>query len=141
MKGKNFLGLTVVFMWGVFTGCAQQPADVGQKSLESPASVQQLTPAEQEKRAYEILEEILQLSDAVYRKENIPQIKALYREIIETCPDTGMAQESFLRLVLLAKENKTAEGNAEAEQVYQEFLQRYPDSRLQRIIENELAKE
>lgn len=141
MKGKVLAGLTLVLLLGIVAGCAQKPAEMRQKSLESPAPVQQLTLAEQDTRAYEILEEILQLTDTFYRQENIPQIKVLYREIIETCPDTGVAQESFLRLVLLAKEEKTAAGDAEATQLYREFLERYPDSRLRPIIETELARE
>jgi hypothetical protein len=44
-------------------------------------------------------------------------------------------------LILLAKEEKTDEGDAAAAQLYREFLERYPDSPLKRIIENELARE
>lgn len=141
MKGIALAGMALVFLWGIVAGCAQKPADIGQKVPEVSEPAVQLTPEEQNTRAFEILEEILQLSDTFYRKENIPQIKVLYREIIETCPDTGVAQESFLRLILLAKEEKTDEGDAAAAQLYREFLERYPDSRLKRIIENELARD
>ena len=125
----------------MMAGCAPKSADMDQKSIESLEAAPKLTVAEQQNKAYEILEEILQLTDAIDREENIPEIKAGYREIIEKCPDTGLAQESYLRLVLLAREENTPDSNAEAERVYQEFLLKYPDSPLQRIIENELKKE
>ena len=125
----------------MMAGCAPKSADMDQKSIESQEAAPKLTVAEQQNKAYEILEEILQLTDAIDREENIPEIKAGYREIIEKCPDTGLAQESYLRLVLLAREENTPDSNAEAERVYQEFLLKYPDSPLQRIIENELKKE
>ena len=141
MKMKIMWGFFLLVLLGMMAGCAPKSADMDQKSIESQEAAPKLTVAEQQNKAYEILEEILQLTDAIDREENIPEIKAGYREIIEKCPDTGLAQESYLRLVLLAREENTPDSNAEAERVYQEFLLKYPDSPLQRIIENELKKE
>ena len=141
MNMKIIAGFCFLVLLGIMGGCAQKSADMEQKSIERLEPAPKLTVAEQQKKAYEILEEIRQLTDTIDREENIPEIKAGYREIIEKCPDTALAQESYLRLVLLAREENTPDSNAEAERVYQEFLLKYPDSPLQRIIENELKKE
>jgi hypothetical protein len=141
MNMKIIAGFCFLVLVGIMGGCAQKSTDMEQKSIERLEPAPKLTVAEQQKKAYEILEEIRQLTDTIDREENILEIKAGYREIIEKCPDTGLAQESYLRLVLLAREENTPASNAEAERVYQEFLLKYPDSSLQRIIENELRKE
>ena len=141
MKMKITAGFCVLLLCGILGGCAQKSADMDHKGMKTPEPAPDLTVEEQQKKAYEILGQILQLTDSMDREQNIPEIKAGYREIIEKCPDTALAQESYLRLVLLAREENTPESNAEAERVYQEFLQKYPDSSLQRIIENELKKE
>ncbi len=140
MKMRIITLLCFFVFWGIITGCAQKQAEVGQESIKSSEPVQVLSLEEQRKQAYDILKEILLLSDSPERVKKLPEIKALYREIIDKYPDLGLAQESYMRLVILAKEENTPAGDAEAESVYHEFLQKYPDSRLQRIIENELKK-
>ncbi len=119
-------------------GCATQTYDTGPKEVGREDSVQKLSPAEQKEQAYEIFKQILELSDAAERQKNLPQIKKLYREIIDKYPDVGLAQESYLRLVLLAKQQRTESGDKEAENLYREFADKYPDSRLRKVIENEL---
>ena len=140
MKMRIISLLCFFVCWVMIAGCAQKPSEVGQESIKSSEPVQVLSIEEQRKQAYDILKEILLLSDSPERKAKLPEIKALYREIIDKYPDLGLAQESYMRLVLLAKEENTQAGDAEAESIYNEFLQKYPDSRLQRIIENELKK-
>ena len=113
-------------------------SEVGSKEPFASEPVQKLNADEQKKPAFEILKEILSLSESPDRENNLPRIKALYRKIVEAYPDLVLAQESYMRLVILAKEENTPAGDAEAEQIYQEFLQKYPGSRMQRVIENEL---
>ena len=140
MKMRIISLLCFFIFWGIMTGCALKSAEVGQESIKSSEPVRVLSIEEQRKQAYDILKEILLLSDSPERVKKLPEIKALYLEIIDKYPDLGLAQESYMRLVILAKEENTPAGDAEAESVYHEFLQKYPDSRLQRIIENELKK-
>ena len=121
-------------------GCAQKTTEVEQKSIERRAPLQQMTIEEQQKEAFGIFTKILLLSDSPERDKNLPEIKFLYREIIEKYPDIGLAQESYLRLVMEAKKENTTAGDAEAEGLYREYLQKYPDSRMQPIIESELKK-
>lgn len=140
IRSSALLGFFVVVL--LLAGWVPLPVVAEEKeSVETEKAAQELSSEEQKSAAYEIFKEILTLSDSPEREKNLPQIKALYREIIEKYPDLGLAQEAYLRLIMLAKEEKTAAGNAEAENVYAEFSQKYPDSKIQRILENELKRE
>ena len=130
MKKKFIRLFFIMCVLVLAAGCATKTYDT--------APAKQLSPAEQKEQAYEIFKQILELTDAPERQENLPQIKKLYRQIIDTYPDVGLAQESYLRLVLLAKEENSPSGDKEAAELYQEFAEKYPDSRLRKVIENEL---
>jgi hypothetical protein len=133
MQKKILLILLLCLMLGAFIGCAGQTVEKRQEP------VQQLSRAEQKEQAYEIFEQILNLSNTPGVEKDVPRIKELYREIIDKYPDIGLAQESYLRLILLAKDENTAAGDKEAEGLYQEFLQKYPNSRVRPIMEKELG--
>jgi hypothetical protein len=137
MNKKIITLLLLPVLLYVLSGCAGQTVETGREEMREEPAVQ-MSHAEQKEQAYEIFKQILELSDSPDRQANLPQIKQLYREIIDKYPDVGLAQECYLRLVLFAKAEKTAAGNAEAEKLYQEFSQKYPDSKLQKVIENEL---
>ncbi len=140
MNKRIVLLVSIIVFGGLMCGCAQKTAEVEQKSIERRAPLTQMSIEEQKKEAFGIFTKILLLSDSPERDKNLPEIKSLYREIIEKYPDIGLAQESYLRLVMEARKENTAAGDAEAERLYQEFLQKYPDSRMQPIIESELKK-
>jgi hypothetical protein len=140
MKVRLILTLTIIF-WGVTAGTiTSQIACAEQRVVAGNDAAQRLSMEEQKKAAYEIFKEILRLSDGPERGKNLPTIKALYRKIIETYPELGLAQESYMRLVILALEEKTPAGNEEAESVYRECLEKYPDARLRKVIENEFNR-
>ena len=134
MKLK-FTALLLVFSVFMATGCADRSTGPGGKEMRllNP----RMSVAEQEEQSYFIFEEILALSDRETRQENLPQIRKLYRDIIKKYPDSGLAQESYLRLILIAREEKTAAGDMEAERLYQEFLGKYPNSNLKNVLEYE----
>jgi hypothetical protein len=140
MKIKIVILSLLVAVFLFLTGCAEKSAGTGEKDM-APQGISQLSPAEQEKQSFEIFKEILELSSGMDRQSNLPQMKELYREIIDTYPESGLAQESYLRLIMIAREEKTAEGDAEAERLYQEFLGKYPDSGMRRILEYEARVE
>jgi len=100
----------------------------------------QLSYDEQKEKAYDIFKQILDLSNAENRQENLPEIKRLYREIIEKYPEVPLAQECYLRLIIIAKDEKSNAGDEEAQRLYQEFQKVYPDSKLKKIIENKMKQ-
>ncbi|MDX1775926.1 MAG: hypothetical protein R3297_05045 [Desulfobulbales bacterium] len=130
----------LVFLTILVTGCAQKQVGREEPGVMDREPVQELSLAEQNKRAFDIFRQILPLSESPEREKNIPEIKALYREIIAKYPQTRLAQESYLRLVILAKEAGTVAGDAEAQRIAAEFLVNYPESKLKRIIVNEAAR-
>ena len=140
MKIRTILLLCFIFFWGIKTCYTQKTAEAEQASITSPEPARKMSIEEQKKEAYGILKEILLLSDSPEREKKLPEIKILYRKIINKSPDLGLAHESDRRLVILAREENTPDGDSEAESLYEEFMQKYPDSRLQHIIENELKK-
>jgi len=140
MKTRKIPLIIFIFLVGVIYGGVQVAAQSAQKDMINSGPGKKPNIEEQKKGAYEIMKEILLLSDSPEREKNIPEMKMLYRKIIDTYPDLALAQESYMRIIILAKEERTPEGDAEAESLYQEFLEKYPGSRLQPIIENELRK-
>ena len=136
MKMKVVMVSLLVFVLFMLGGCAGQSVGTGGKSREVQKA-SQLSLGEQKEQAYEIFKQILELSDYQHRQENLPRMKELYREIINKYPQIGLAQESYLRLIIIAREEKTASGDAEAERLYQEFLGKYPDSNLRMVLESE----
>ena len=140
MKIKKILFCLLAALLVMLSGCLEKSADVGEKAMKSQ-SASRLSPEEQEKAAYVIFNQIRELSDSPERQKNIPQMKELYREIIERYPKSGLARESYLRLVMIAKKEGTASGDAEAERLYQEFINKYPDSNMRRFLEYEVKAE
>ncbi len=136
MNKKTVILFLLAAVLIVASGCAEKTAGVGE-GAGVPEKASGLSPEEQDKKAYEILNQILELSSGMKRQSNLPQMKELYRDIIEKYPESYLAQESYLRLIIIAREEKTAAGDARAEQLYQEFLVRYPNSRMRRILEYE----
>ena len=129
--------LAVVFIMPA--GCVEKSVGIGEKSMQVQET-SQLSPAEQKEQAYGIFRQILDLSGSEDRQKNLPQIKEMYGEIIDKYPETGLAQEIYLHLIVIAKEENTASGDVEAERLYQEFLVKYPDSNLWRMLEYEVTK-
>ena len=135
----NMKVVTLLFLVALFlmpAGCVQKSVGTGEESMQ-PREISQVSHAEQKEQAYDIFKQILDLSGRQDRQKNLPKIKELYGEIIDQYPGIGLAQESYLRLIIIAKEEDTASGDAEAERLYQEFLVKYPDSKLRKILENE----
>ena len=137
MKAKSIILSLLAAVFLLLAGCAEKSVSTGEKSMQ-PREASQLSHAEQKEQAYDIFREILDLSGSEDRQRNLPQIKELYQEIIVQYPEIGLAQESYLRLVIIAKEEDTASGDAEAERLYQEFVVKYPDSNLKKVLEYEV---
>ena len=136
MKMNVVMMSLLVFVLLVLGGCAGKSYGTRGESVEVQKA-SQMSLGEQKEQAYEIFNQILELSDHQHRQENLPRMKELYREIINKYPEIGLAQESYMRLIIIAKEEKTASGDAEAEGLYQEFLGKYPDSNLGSVLESE----
>ena len=95
---------------------------------------------EQEEKAYELFEEILTLTETSDIQAVLPQMEALYLRIIKEYPDIALAQESYWRLISLYVDKSTPPSYEKAEDLYNEFLKKYPGSVMKNLIEDTLSK-
>lgn len=96
--------------------------------------------SDREAKAYEIFDEILTLTETPDIKAVLPHIETLYLKIIKEYPDTALAQESYWRLISLYVDKSTPPEYEKAENLYQEFLKKYPGSVIKNLIEDTLSK-
>jgi tetratricopeptide (TPR) repeat protein len=95
----------------------------------------------EEKKALETFEEILELVNSAGDRQNVlPQIEERYKKIINDYPETPLAQESYWRLIKLYVEDYFPPDHGKAEQVYDAFLKRYPDSGMRSMIDETLGR-
>jgi tetratricopeptide (TPR) repeat protein len=98
-------------------------------------------PKEQEEDALRAFSRILDLVNSSERREDVlPQIEALYSEIIRKYPDTPLAQESYWRLIAIYVNDYSPPEYTKAEQLYKDFLKNYPDSGLKGLIDETLGR-
>lgn len=129
----------LVFLF-LITACAAAPQKTEEKKIapaeKIPTAEKKLPLEEQEKRAVEIFSEILSLTERPEeRRSALPQIEALYEEIINNCPDVTLAEESYWRLITMIIEEFKPPKIERAEKLYQDFLKRFPNSSMKIYIE------
>ncbi len=96
---------------------------------------------EQKKKSIEVFTEILKVtSSATERKEVLPKVEKMYKKIIAEYPETGLAHESYWRLITIYAEDYSPPEYEKIEQLYSEFLLKYPRSHMRQSIENTMAK-
>jgi TolA-binding protein len=96
--------------------------------------------SEREAKAYELFNEILELTQNPDIAEALPKIEALYLRIIQEYPETALAQESYWRLVMLYVDKASPTEYEKAELLYHQYLQKYPNPVLKSAIEDSLSQ-
>jgi TolA-binding protein len=97
-------------------------------------------PTEEEKKAYKIFEEILNLTETSDTQTVLPQIEELYLKIIKEYQNLALAQECYWRLITLYVEKTVPPDYEKAENSYKEFLEKYPESPIKILIIDTLSK-
>jgi len=95
---------------------------------------------EQEKRALEAFNAILEITEKGPRHEILPELEKAYLEIINNYPEAPLAQESYLRLILIYTREFVPPKTEDAEKLYRDFQMRYPDSPFKQEIENTMVR-
>lgn len=96
---------------------------------------------DQEKKVNELFGRILSLTEeAEDRQSALPQMEALYDEIINNYPDAALVQEIYWRLIALLVDEFKPPKIDKAESLYKDFLRNYPDSMLRGNIEQILGQ-
>jgi len=127
IKTKNFpilficLILVSVFSYGV-------------AAEEAKKDTVELSVEEQEKKALETFQKILELTENTDRTDVLPGIEAAYRDIIDKYPKASINQECYWRLMSLYITDYNPPAYEKAESLYGEFFKIYPDSTLKNMI-------
>ncbi|MBU0730534.1 MAG: hypothetical protein KKE17_00590 [Proteobacteria bacterium] len=140
--------IIVVLMFVVIMlhGCKDENNIKQEKSVKpniptvSKKSTSGLSLDEQKIKSFDILSEILELIESSSREAVKPQIEKSYLELIKTCPDVGLAQEAYWKLLVMYKEENTPESLAKADALYAQFQTNYPDSVMQKTLSVIMAK-
>jgi TolA-binding protein len=126
--------------------CAATPdkgtEKVKPQETEQPPEEAQKGPAhtEEEEKSLEVFAEILALVESTNdRKSVLPKIEALYEKIIREYPDAPLAQESYFKLITIYLEDYSPPEYDKAEMMYEEFLDKYPQSFFKGFIEDTLG--
>jgi tetratricopeptide (TPR) repeat protein len=94
---------------------------------------------EQNKEALKAFEKVLSLTESAERANVLPQIEAAYYDIIRRFPEAYLSQESYWRIMLIYLADYNPPAFAKAETLREEFLKKYPDSKLMDLIDSTLA--
>ena len=138
MKIKTLL-FGLIAMLFLISACVTPPQAPEEK--KAPAVKKKLTIEEQEKKALEIFNSILNFSEGTdNRAAVLPKMEALYEEIIETCPDVPLVEESYWRVITINVDEYKPPRIEKGEKLYQDFLKRYPESPLKIYMEQSFGQ-
>ncbi|MFN3739328.1 MAG: hypothetical protein ACK4TF_01480 [Thermodesulfovibrionales bacterium] len=76
---------------------------------------------EQEKKALEAFNKILELTETGSREEILPRLENAYLDIIKNYPVAPLAQESYWRLIVIYTREYNPPKTEEAEAAYKNF--------------------
>ena len=99
-----------------------------------------LSREEQNKEALKAFEKILQISESTDRSNVLPQLEAAYFDIIKRFPEAYLTQESYWRIMLIYLTDYNPPAFVKAEALREEFLKKYPESKLRDLIDSTLAE-
>jgi TolA-binding protein len=98
-----------------------------------------LSAEEQDKRALVLFQQIFDIMQSSDRKDAVPEMETLYREIIEKYTKAVLSQESYWRLVLIYLNDYDPPAFDKAEAAYADFIAKHPESQFRREIENDIS--
>lgn len=133
--------MLVIFLFSIFAVTpATNPSEKQEETTPSEETKKKPYSTEQEEKAYELFEEILNLTETSDIQAVLPQMEALYLRIIKEYPDIALAQECYWRLISLYVDKSTPPSYEKAEDLYNEFLKKYPASVIKSMIDDTLSK-
>jgi len=131
MKHYRIFILTAAIMsMALFYGCQTTRPSA---TVEQPPAVEKkpaLPIEQQEQLATKTFNDMLDMTGEQPRKEVLPQLVAGYQKIIEEAPDTYLAEESHLRLIIHYFEDPETPQVEKAEEVYRQYFERYKNPKL-----------
>lgn len=104
------------------------------------ADVNKMSVKEQDQRAEEIFSAILEMTAERDREDIIPQMEHEYMKIIDRYPDSGLAQESYMRLINMNLQDYLPPRLKQADILYQRFVTKYPNSPIKTSIDDNVMR-
>lgn len=123
--------------------CVTAPQKAEEKKIapEIQITPEKLSLEEQSKKALDTFNKILILTeDATDRQAILPQMEAMYEEVINNYPDAPLVEESYWRLISINMEEFKPPRVDKAERLYQDFLKKYPESPLKIYMEHTFGR-
>jgi tetratricopeptide (TPR) repeat protein len=128
-----------ILLFLFLSSCATAPVE-REDAEPLPDKKEVLSPAEREKKAFEKFNEILIVRRSSRdRKAVLPKMEQLYVQLIDEYPDVPVAQESYWKLVEIYTKDYSPPLYDKAEELYDEFVEKYPESGLKRVVDKTLA--
>jgi tetratricopeptide (TPR) repeat protein len=135
---REFLGFLTAFAAAfMIASCAVAPVEVEEKR---PMVASVMPVEEQEEKSVEAYTDILEMTANVDKLTIVPQLKEKYLELIEDYPDAYFAEESFLRLIELSFRYYDEPNVDAAEHYYMEYFRKYPKPRLDKMMNDTMAR-
>lgn len=94
----------------------------------------------QQKKSVELFHEVFQITLENDKQANLDRIAELYWQIITTCPDAPLAQESHWRLIESYFTDYQPPRSEEALLLFKQFQSKYPDSPLMKVVRHTMAR-
>jgi hypothetical protein len=107
---------------------------------EKPPEAPKIPPEEQQKLAMVKFKDMLEMTANAERTTILPQIEEGYHTIINKYPDAYLAEESYLRLIMMNIEDYYPYRVERAEQLYKEYFEKYPKPKLNNVINDTMAR-
>lgn len=120
-----------------------EPSSGASRSTEStttPAASGKLTVEQQNEKAFEIFQQMYEMSGSLSPEELRTMRIEQYNKMISNYPEAGLAQEAHWKLVRIYVREFDPPAIEKAERVYEDFSTRYPDSVLIPEVQNELIR-
>ena len=108
-------------------------------AAEEAKSPAEMSPEEQNKKALEAFQNILDLSESGERRQILPRLEAAYHDLIGSYPKANLVHEACWRLLQIYINDYQPPAFDKAEKLRAEFYGNYPDSRLKDLIDRTLA--
>jgi len=141
INGAYICALAVILL----TACATTPKEAQQAMPIEPVASDRVNKdqlhTEEEIKSLEIFTEILEVSRSARDRQSVlPQLEALYTQLIRNFPETPLAQESHWKLINIFVNEYSPPDYDKAEKFYRDFLKKYHDSPLRGVVEDTLGR-
>jgi len=134
--------LIALALAALLTSCASpSKRDIKEPVSEPARSAQkELTVDEQNEAAFEVFQEMYEMSGTLSQEELVTVRLEQYDRIINNYPKAGLAQEAHWKKVRIYLRDVDPPALADAERTYDHFAANYPDSVLMQEVQNELIR-